>query len=126
MRTLYLDCGMGAAGDMLTAALLELLSEPDRFVDKLNTLGIPGVEFRKEKTVKCGITGTHMSVLVQGEEEGTEDPHHGHGHTHEHEHEHEHAHEHGHHHHSGMHEIEHIVADLKLPEVRRMSLRFTG
>ena len=108
MRTLYLDCGMGAAGDMLTAALLELLPEPDQFADKLNTLGIPGVEFRKEKAVKCGITGTHMSVLVQGEEEGAEDHHHGHEHTHEH--------EHGHHHHSGMHEIEHVVADLKLPE----------
>ena len=109
MRTLYLDCGMGAAGDMLTAALLELLPEPDRFVDKLNTLGIPGVEFRKEKTVKCGITGTHMSVLIQGEEERTEDHEHEYEHTHEHEHEHR-------HHHSGMHEIEHIVAELKLPE----------
>ena len=108
MRTLYLDCGMGAAGDMLTAALLELLPEPDRFVDKLNTIGIPGVEFCKEKTVKCGITGTHISVLVHGEEEGTADHHHVHEHTHEH--------EHGHHHHSGMHEIEHIVADLKLPQ----------
>ncbi len=116
MSTLYLDCGMGAAGDMLTAALLELLPEPDQFVDKLNTLGIPGVKFRKEKTIKCGITGTHMSVLVQGEEEGAEDHHHGHEHTREHEHEHTHEHGHGHHHHSGMHEIEHIVADLKLPE----------
>ena len=108
MRTLYLDCGMGAAGDMLTAALLELLPEPDRFVDKLNTLGIPGVEFRKEKAVKCGITGTHMSVLVHGEEEEAD--------VHHHDHEHEHTHEHEHHHHSGMHEIEHIVADLKLPQ----------
>ena len=25
MKTLYLDCGMGAAGDMLTAAQLELI-----------------------------------------------------------------------------------------------------
>ena len=27
MKTLYLDCGMGAAGDMLAGALYDLLSD---------------------------------------------------------------------------------------------------
>jgi len=130
MKTLYLDCGMGAAGDMLAAALLELLPDPDAFVAELNGLGIPGVQFRRESAVKCGITGTHLAVTVDGQTEESCD-HHGHGHIHEHVHEHEHSHEHehthehthehghghSHHHHSGMHEIEHIVrGHLSLPE----------
>ena len=100
MKTLYLDCGMGAAGDMLTAALLELLPDPDGFVKKLNALGIPGVEFRRERAVRCGITGTHVSVRVHGQEE------HEHLHDHPHDHEHPHVHDHDH---SGMHDIEHLV-----------------
>ena len=114
MKTLYLDCGMGAAGDMLTAALLELLPEPDAFLAELNGLGIPGVQFIREQTMKCGITGTHISVKVDGEEEDE----YLHDHQH-HEHEHEHGHSHGdgppHHHHSGMRDIEQIVAALRLP-----------
>ena len=78
MRTLYLDCGMGAAGDMLTAALLELLPDRDAFVEELNTLSIPGVGFSAEKCEKCGILGTHMAVTVYGEEESDHPHHHGH------------------------------------------------
>ena len=66
MKTLYLDCSMGAAGDMLAAALLELLPDPDAFVAELNALAIPGVNFSREASVKCGITGTHLQVTVQG------------------------------------------------------------
>ena len=120
MKTLYLDCGMGAAGDMLTAALLELLPDPDSFVEKLNALGIPGVTFEKETCEKCGVVGTHMSVKVHGEEECDEPHEHIHEHEHEHEHTHEHSHEHSHghhHHHSGMADIEHIVTGhLSLPK----------
>ena len=110
MKTLYLDCGMGAAGDMLAAALLELLPDPGAFVAELNALGFPGVHIRTEPAVKCGITGTHFAVTVHGQEEG----HGQHHHHHHHEHEHKHAHE---HHHSGLHEIEHIVqGHLALPD----------
>ena len=69
MKTLYLDCSMGAAGDMLTAALLELLPDPDTFVDELNNIGIPHVVFRKSSVQKCGIAGTHISVLADGVDE---------------------------------------------------------
>lgn len=125
MKTLYLDCGMGAAGDMLTAALLELLPEREKMVEELNGLGIPGVEFSCETASKCGIGGTHVSVRVHGAEESEEmhdgghdhgHHHHEEGHDHERHHEESHDHEHHHHHHSGMHEIGHIVEKLPVPE----------
>lgn len=120
MKTLYIDCGMGAAGDMLTAALMELLPDPDAFIEKLNALEIPGVQIIKEKAVKCGISGTHVSVTVHGteEDEHLHEHHHENEHLHEHEHPHEdeHDHEHEHHHHSSMHEIEHIILNLKIPQ----------
>ena len=43
MKTLYIECAMGAAGDMLAAALLELLPDRAAFLEKMNGLGIPGV-----------------------------------------------------------------------------------
>lgn len=108
MKTLYLDCGMGAAGDMLTAALLELLPDREKMIGELNALRIPGVEFVCEKAQKCGIGGTHVTVRVHGGEESEEMHDHSHGHAHDH--------GHAHHHHSGMHEIGHIVDDLPVSE----------
>ena len=117
MKTLYFDCSMGAAGDMLTAALLELIPDQEAFITQLNALGIPGVTVTKEKMSKCGIGGTHITVKVYGEEESEGMHDHGHNHDtgyiHSHGHDHHTAHP---HHHSGMHDIEHIVHSLPVSD----------
>lgn len=100
MKTLYIDCGMGAAGDMLTAALLELLPDRNAFVDELNGLGIPGVHFSPEPSEKCGITGTHMRVTVHGLEEGSDH----------------------HHHHGSMSDIRDIVSGLPIPTMVKLDI----
>ena len=106
MKTLYIDAGMGAAGDMLTAALLELTDNPEETLKELNALGIPDIRFEAETTAKCGITGTHMHVFVGNEEEGEHEHHHHHHHDHEHSHDHDHEHCHCHEH-SDEHDHEH-------------------
>ena len=153
MKTLYLECNMGAAGDMLTAALLELHPDPQGFVERMNRLGLPGVVFAAQPAVKCGITGTQVSVTVGGEEEESHDvplhshvhetaqdeahPGHAHDHVHGHDHEHTHAHEHehshghehshehghGHHHHAGMGDIRHILSHLDIPQPVRQDAK---
>ncbi len=113
MKTLYIECAMGAAGDMLTAALLELVPDKAAALAKLNAMGIPGVVFEAEPSEKCGITGTHMHVLIHGAEEGAVPC----GHTHEHGHEHHHDHDHAHHHeHHGMAQIRALIAGLAVSE----------
>ena len=104
MKTLYIDCGMGAAGDMLTAALLELLPDREEFLRKLNSLGIPGVTVVAERSTKCGINGTHIRVAVHGEEET------------------EHMHEHHHHHHGRMDDIRSIVSRLPIPTMVKLDV----
>ena len=79
MKTLYLDCQMGAAGDMLLAALLELLPDRTAFLEELQALNLPGVRISAEPTVRCGIAGTHVSVTVHGQEEN--ETHCGHCHS---------------------------------------------
>ncbi len=128
MKTLYFECNMGAAGDMLMSALLELCPEPDGFIERLNNIGIPDVKVVRRKVLKCGIQGTGVDVLVGGVEEDehmyelshehdhnrnhdhNNDHEHNrdHSHIHERDHEHGHGNEHGHgHDHDHDHDHEH-------------------
>lgn len=125
MRTIYLDCSMGAAGDMLMAALLELLPEKDTFLQKMQSLGLPGLEILAEPSVKCGITGTHMRVLIHGEEEGHPHEHavEEHAHSHADASEAAHAHVHVHpHHHTNLNELTHRISHLNVSEAVRSDI----
>lgn len=150
MKTLYLECNMGAAGDMLMAALYELLEDKEGFLRTMNHL-IPGVGVEAVPASTCGIAGTRMEVTVHGHEEESHDlplgaspaevhecphdhehPHdhdHHHAHDHEHEHghdhphEHDHGHEHHHHHHAAPADIDRILSGLPVPETVRENAR---
>ena len=140
MKTLYFECNMGAAGDMLMAALLELHNNPEDFVNRFNYLGIPGVTLTKEEITKCGIKGTHMHAYINGEEEHSHDvnEHNFDEHIHkensqhvrdciheenaqyiyEHTHEEKEEHSHGEHHHahSSMADVKNIISKLNINE----------
>lgn len=125
MRTIYLDCSMGAAGDMLMAALLELLPEKDTFLQKMQSLGLPGLEISAEPSVKCGITGTHMRVLIHGKEEGHPHEHAAEEHAHSHADAPEAAHAHVHvhpHHHTDLNELTHRISHLNVSEAVRSNI----
>ena len=96
MKTLYIDCGMGIAGDMLTSSLLGLFENPGNELKKLNRLGIPGVEYKADVIKRQGIAGIHTTVQYNGKVEGQ-------------------AKEPGHHHVS-MEEILRIIHDLSAPD----------
>ena len=117
---------MGAAGDMLTAALLELVPDPDAMLERLNNMGLEGVRVRRERTVKLGIEGTRVCVEWRGEVEHAGEVHESHeslnqAHTHTHgggDETHAHTHEHGSDYDSGLRTLQSvndIIDRLNLP-----------
>ena len=97
MKTLYIQCNMGCAGDMLMSALSELLPNKDEFFQKLNKIGLKDVIYESKAVERCGITGTLTDVKINGEiEESTDNDHH--------------------HEHSDMKSITEIINGLNIPE----------
>ena len=79
MKIIYLDCSMGAAGDMLAAALLSLHPAPETALDKIRAMALPGVTVELLPAESRGLAGWRYEVSVGGEdeEEGRSHPYHG-------------------------------------------------
>ena len=93
MRTLYLSCAMGASGNMLLGALLDLLEDQEAGLAALDALGIPGVSYHRRRKDGPG-GGNLITVTVHGHEE--DEPH-------------------EHHHGSGLGEVLRMIRGLPAP-----------
>ena len=127
MKTLYFECKMGAAGDMLMAALYEICDQKELFLQTMNqAFSEYGIQISAEESKKCGISGTHMHVMINGEEEGVHVHEHVHTHTHDHtEAEHVHANEHEaaeHHHDESSHAHTHHSYQSVLAQIEHLQL----
>ena len=127
MKTLYFECKMGAAGDMLMAALYEICDQKELFLQTMNqAFSEYGIQISAEGSKKCGISGTHMHVMINGEEEGVHVHEHVHTHTHDHtEAEHVHTNEHEaaeHHHDESSHAHTHHSYQSVLAQIEHLQL----
>ena len=130
MKTLYLELHSGAAGDMLAAALLELVPDRDAALARLNALGIPGVSIRATRGERAGMAGTLFDVLVDGEvAEACAAHDHPDHHDHDH-HDHDHHNHHNHpdlpdHSHTSLADVRARIAALPVTEKVREDARAT-
>ena len=107
MKVLYFDCSMGAAGDMLTAALLELLPDKASVIERLNAIYAGRATVKYSRVPKCGIMCSRVIIDINGEVEG-ENPIAGEEH---------------HHHHTSISEVREFISSLDVPnEVRENAL----
>lgn len=112
MKTIYFECAMGAAGDMLMGALYELCPEKERFLRDMNAL-LPSVAVEAEAVRRQGIAGTHMRVVIHGREEAS-----GHSHPGQ-------EHHHHHHEHRSLADIRAMIDGFPLPEAVRENAKKT-
>ena len=65
MKTLYFDCSSGISGNMTLGALIEVIGDETYLLNELKKLKVSGYDIKISKTVKNGITGTYVNVILQ-------------------------------------------------------------
>lgn len=131
MKVLYYDCFCGISGDMHIAAMLDLGVPQEYLLKEISKLKIDSeYEIKIQKTIKKGITGTRVDVILKNGHANNDDHQHnhhshnnidGHSHTHHHHEDNEHNME---HHHRGLKEIEEIINSSNLNDnVKKLSVK---
>lgn len=70
MKTLYIECNMGASGDMLMGALYEICEQKELFLDTMNRAFADfDIQLSAACSEKCGILGTKMHIKIHNIEE---------------------------------------------------------
>ena len=121
MKTLYLDCFSGAAGDMLLGALIDAGVRLDDVRRALGSLAISPDVVWTERVTRAGITATKF--CVRGEKAPPEHVHapaHAHAHAEGHEHTHSHSHEDGGSHDHHQHHRTHVDRHRTLGEIAQL------
>ena len=105
-KLLFIECNMGAAGDMLAGALYELLpkEKQEEFLDIMKKNPLNEVRVSPISVEKSGVCGTHMKVEIHGKEEGEYHHHHDHDH-------------------SNLHSVEHSIDHFLVPDEVKKSAK---
>lgn len=131
MKVLYYDCFCGISGDMHIAAMLDLGVPQEYLLKEISKLKIDSeYEIKIQKTIKKGITGTRVDVILKNGHANNDDHqhnHHSHTNIDEHSHTHHHHEDNKHnmeHHHRGLKEIEEIINSSDLSDnVKKLSIK---
>ena len=75
---LYFECNMGAAGDMISGALVDLFDDKNSIVKELNSLNLPHTQIKCSEKTQSSISGIHIDVIIDGDEERPDEEHHHH------------------------------------------------
>lgn len=78
MKILYLECNMGIAGDMLMAALWQLVPDKEKVLAAIRSIGLPDTQITFTEKTSCSVKGIYANVLCNGVSEGEEKNHHHH------------------------------------------------